>query len=179
MSTVCSIFSQGLKLIPRAGFMPRFAGMGPNATPRVSSVGDRWWRCGSVSWARSTACATLPTGSPPAKANCGPGPARRSQALHPGLCHRPSPQRAVRGSLLSDAGSRLQSGSTVWRPAQVPLQEQTVVDRGSISSTGTAVFAAIESDLQLTWTAESLDKGFSAPPQHLSEHILDGRQLHA
>ena len=97
----------------------------------------------------------------------------------PWLCHRPSPQRAVRGSLLSDAGSRLQSGSTVWRPAQVPLQEQTVVDRGSISSTGTAVFAAIESDLQLTWTAESLDKGFSAPPQHLSEHILDGRQLHA
>ena len=110
--------------------MPPSASTMPSATPRVSPAGASWWRCCSASWARSTACATSPTAWPPAKANCGIWACPPLPSAPPW----PMPTRIAPARLFEDLFYRMlevgpQSGPTVWRPAQVPLQEQAAVDR--------------------------------------------------
>ncbi len=53
----CSIFSQVLNLIPRAGSMRRCASTKLSATPRDSPAGASRWPCCSASWDRDVSVA--------------------------------------------------------------------------------------------------------------------------
>ena len=92
MSTVCSIFSQVLKLIPRADFD---AAVRKHDAERNAKGFTCWacsWRCCSASWTRSTACATSPTAWPASEGklrHLGLPSAPKRSALSYANSHRP------------------------------------------------------------------------------------------